>query len=327
MYGVESSAPRHRSRDRNYTEVIPIMKKLFALLLAALVLVSAVACTDMGDDPNDSVVVNMGTTTMSYTDEATGDTFTYEYLNSTSVVITDFSSSDYEPHIVTIPETVKVTTKKDGIGATGEIDMTVTAIGNQAFYAMSNISEIKFNQSLQSIGSFAFANCAVLDNVVLPASLNVIGEGAFYGCNNLKTFTMNEGLETVGNSAFYRCTALVDVTISSSVKTIGGAAFSDCTALKELVVPEGVKSIGKFAFYNCTAITKITLPASVEEIGLYALSTQLHGIEIEIEPDTEDGEITYETFYPEIVCPEGSYAEKYVKNPPSSADSDDSNKD
>ncbi len=298
------------------------MKKLLALMLAALMLVSAVACTDMGEDPNESVVINIGVEAMTYTDEATGDTFTYDYLNSTSVVITDFSSADFEPHVVTIPDTVTVIAKKEGSATATEMDMTVAAIGDRAFYAKSNISEIKLNKSLQSIGAFAFANCEVLNNVDVPAAVTTIGEGAFYGCDGLTTVKMNEGLVTIDNSAFYLCTALVDVTIPSSVQTIGDAAFSDCTALEELVIPEGVKSIGKLAFYNCTAITKITLPASVESIGLYALSTQLHGVEIEIEPDPEDedGEVTFETFYPEIVCPEGSYAEKYVQDPPTAED-------
>lgn len=320
MYGVEPSAPNSRTSDTNYTEVIPIMKKLFALLLVALILVSAVACTDMGEDPNDSVVVNVGSATMTYTDKANGDVFTYEYLNSTSVVITAFTSGSFEPHVVTVPDTVTVVTKKQGSGTATEIDMTVAAIGDRAFYAKSYVSEIKLNKSLSSIGAFAFANCEVLDNVEIPASVTTIGEGAFYGCDGLTTVKMNEGLEVIGNSAFYLCTALTDITLPASVTTIGDAAFSDCSALEELVIPEGVKTIGKFAFYNCTAIKKITLPASLEKMGLYALNTQLHGIEIEIQPDTEDGEVTYETFYPEIVCPEGSYAAEYVKNPPSAAD-------
>lgn len=296
------------------------MKKLLALMLAALMLVSAVACTDMGEDPNDSVVINIGTEAMTYTDEATGDTFTYDYLNSTSVVITDFTSASYEPHVVTIPDTVMVVTKKGSSGATTEMEMTVAAIGDQAFYAKSNISEIKFNKSLESIGDFAFANCEVLDNVDIPASVTTIGTAAFFGCDGLTTVKMAEGVTTIGDSAFYNCISLVNVTIPASVTTIGVAAFSDCTALEELVVPEGVKTIGKFAFYNCTAIKKITLPASVEQIGLYALSTQLHGVEVEVEPDTEDGEVTVETFYPEIVCPEGSYADKYIKDPPTEDD-------
>ena len=294
------------------------MKKLLALLLAALMLVTAVACTDMGEDPTDSVVVNIGIQVMSYTDEATGDTFTYDYLNSTSVIITDFTSSNYEPHTVTVPDTIKVVTKKENTGTSTEIDMTVAAIGEQAFYASSNISEIKFNKSLTSIGTFAFANCERLNNVVLPDSLVEIGVGAFYGCDALTDITLNNGLKVIGDSAFNSCAALNNTTIPASVQTIGVAAFSDCTTMTEIVVPEGVKEIEKFAFYNCSAVESVTLPASVEKIGLYAFSTQLRGREVETEEEGvfEIIDVTFNT-------PAGSYAADYIKNPPVADTQDD----
>lgn len=320
MYCVESSilgAMSVRRVDMNPKEDISIMKKLLAVILAALVLAGAVACSDVGDDPNDGVVVNLDTQELSYTDTATGDTFTYELLNSTSVKITDFSSSNFEPHTVTIPETITVVTKKNNSSATAEIDMTVTVIGEQAFYAASNVSEIKFNKSLTTIETFAFANCKTLSSLTLPASLTEIGTGAFYGCDTLTTVTMNDGLVTVGDSAFNSCTALEQVNFASSIETIGVAAFSDCTALKEIVIPEGVKDIEKFAFYHCSAVESVTLPASVEHIGLYAFSTQLRGREVE----TEDGEV--ETVDVEFHTVDGSYAAEYIKNPPSAEEEGD----
>ena len=287
------------------------MKKLLALLLAVMMLATAVACTDMGEDPNDSVVVNITVEAMTHTDAATGDTYTYEFLNSTSVVITDFSSTNYEPHAITIPDMVTVVTKKQGSGTTTEMDMTVAAIGDQAFYAMSNISEVNFNKSLVSIGDFAFANCESLNNLKLPENLTTIGTGAFFSCDALTNVTLNNGLVTIGDSAFYECKALEELAIPASVQEIGVAAFSDCEALKAVVVPEGVKSIGKFAYYNCTAVESVTLPKSVESIGLYAFSTQLRGRQVETE---EEG--VFETVDVEFVTVDGSYAAEYIKNPP-----------
>ncbi|MBQ7338465.1 MAG: leucine-rich repeat domain-containing protein [Clostridia bacterium] len=291
------------------------MKKLLALLLAMMMLVTAVACTDMGEDPNDSVVVNIGVEAMTYTDAATGDVYTYDYLNSTSIVITDFTSANYEPHAITIPDTITVVTKKEGSGTSTEMDMTVTAIGDQAFYAMSNISEVNFNSSLTSIGAFAFANCESLDNVVLPASLTEIGQGAFFSCDKLTTITLNNGLTAIGDSAFYSCAVLENVTIPASVTEIGVAAFSDCIAMTEIVLPEGVKNVGKFAFYNCTAVESVTLPASIEKIGLYSFSTQLRGRQVETE---EEG--VFETVDVVFNTVEGSYAAEYIANPPTAED-------
>ena len=287
------------------------MKKILALMLAMLMLVTAVACTDMGEDPNDSVVVNITVDAMTHTDTATGDVYTYDYLNSTSVVITGFTSSNYEPHTITIPETVTVVTKKQGSGATSEMEMQVAAIGDQAFYAMSNIAAVNFNKNLVDIGAFAFANCESLTAVTLPASAKSIGKGAFLGCDALTDVTLNNGLVSVGDSAFYDCAALVNLTIPASLEEIGGAAFSDCESIQTVVIPEGVKSIGKFAFYNCTAVESVTLPKSVESIGLYAFSTQLRGRQVETE---EEG--VFETVDVEFVTVDGSYAAEYIKNPP-----------
>ena len=297
------------------------MKKLLALLLAMMMLATAVACTDMGEDPNDSVVVNIGVDKMTYTDPATGDVFTFDYLNSTSVVITDFTSADYEPHAITIPEKVTVVTKKQATGTTTEMEMTVAAIGDQAFYAKSNISAINFNNNIVSIGSFAFANCESLTEIKAPASLEEIGEGAFFGCDALTTAALNNGLVSIGASAFYNCTALVDLTIPASVEYIGVAAFSDCTALTAIVVPEGVKEIAKFAFYNCTAVESVTLPKSVEKIGLYAFSTQLRGRQVETE---EEG--VFETVDVVFNTVDGSYAAGYIANPPSAEVEDEAAK-
>ena len=293
------------------------MKKLLALLLAMMMLATTVACTDMGEDPNDSVVVNISVEAMTHTDAATGDTYTYEFLNSMSVVITDFSSTNYEPHAITIPDIVTVVTKKQGSGTTTEMDMVVAAIGDQAFYAMSNISEVNFNKSLTSIGEFAFANCESLKKVVMPESLTTIGSGAFFSCDTLTDVTLNNGLVTIGDSAFYECKALETISIPASVESIGVAAFSDCEALTAVVIPEGVKTIGKFAYYNCTAVESVTLPASVEKIGLYAFSTQLRGRQVE----TEEEDV-FETVDVEFVTVAGSYAADYIKNPPTAETED-----
>ena len=307
------------------------MKKLFALLLALLMVVSIVACGEE-DDPSQDKVINIGVAEMTFTDENTGDIFTYEYLTSTTIIITEFKAANYEPHVVTIPATVLVETQKKGSSETTTLEMDVAAIGEQAFYAKSGVSELRFaaDSKLTSIGAYAFASCELLNTVVLPASLDEIGECAFYGCTALSSVTMSEGLTTIGNSAFYNCSSLENVTFPASLTTIGDSAFSDCGAMTELVLNEGLITIGKQAFYNCDGVLSVTLPASIEQIGLYAFSTQLRGyeieVEVEVEPEQGEGEDAGET---EKVTEtkiekidvvfntvEGSYAADYIANPP-----------
>ncbi len=232
-------------------------KRVFAMLLAAFMLCLCVACSDKDNGGTTSdPVVNIGPETLTYTDSQ-GDTFTYEYLSSTTVAITDFVGSD-EPHVITIPAVI------DG--------RNVTEIAYKAFYAKSNISEIKSEAALVKIGDYAFAYCEALTTVTLPASIKVIGKNAFCFSAHLTTVVMPEGLENINDAAFYGCTSLTGVTFPASLKTIGAATFLDCTSLTSIVLPEGVTSVGAQAFYDCTAVETLSLPASLIEIGKWAFN-------------------------------------------------------
>ena len=232
-------------------------KRVFAMLLAVLMLCLCVACSDKGNDgATDDPVINIGPETLTYTDSQ-GDTFTYEYLSSTTIAITGFVGSD-EPHVITIPAAI------DG--------RNVTEIASEAFYAKSNISEIKSEAALVKIGDYAFAYCEALTTVTLPSSIKVIGKNAFCFSAHLTTVVMPEGLENINDAAFYGCTSLTGVTFPASLKTIGAATFLDCTALTSIVLPEGVTSVGTQAFYDCTAVETLSLPASLTEIGKWAFN-------------------------------------------------------
>lgn len=254
-------------------------KRIFALMLALFMLCALVACSpedEMIDDP----VINIGVPTLTYTDSH-GDTFTYEYLSSTTVEITGFSGSD-EPHLITIPAVID--------------DRNVVAIADNAFKANSNISDVKCEAKLTKIGAYAFAYCEALKTVELPSSTEVIGLGAFYNCSALVSCVLPEGLTTIEDIAFNRCYALPSITFPSTLKTIGDYAFGNCTALEAIVIPEGTTSVGNQAFYDCTAVTALSLPASLTQIGEYAFNP--------IVRDLEDEAIT-------VV--EGSVAADYIK--------------
>jgi hypothetical protein len=255
-------------------------KRVFAMLLAVLMLCLCVACSNKSDEgETGDPVINIGPETLTYTDSH-GDTFTYDYLTSTTVAITGFVGSD-EPHVITIPAVI------DG--------RNVTEIAAEAFYAKSNISEIKSEAALTKIGDYAFAYCEALTTVTLPTSIKTIGKGAFYGSAHLTTVVMPEGLENINDYAFYDCIALTGVTFPASLKTIAAAAFSGCEALTAIVLAEGITTIGTQAFYNCTAVEALTLPASLTEIGDWAFNPIVRDL-----PDEA------------ITVVEGSYAAEYI---------------
>lgn len=50
----------------------------------------------------------------------------------------------------------------------------------------TELSEVKFGNSLVSIGPDAFSECISLEKIVIPSSVEKIGERAFAECNSLK---------------------------------------------------------------------------------------------------------------------------------------------
>jgi hypothetical protein len=219
-----------------------------------------------------------------YTDQ-NGDTFTYRYLNSTTVAIAGFSGSD-EPHLVTIPAYV----------IDGDVELQVVSVDDSVFFACSNISAIKFEAELESLSPHVFAYCEALVTVELPDSLKSIGNGAFYHCSSLTTLNLGKGVQKIEKQAFASCVSLENVAFPASLRHIDESAFAECTALTAVELPEGVVSVGAQAFYNCTSVEKLTLPASLTDIGAWAFNSFIRTL-----PDEA------------ITAPEGSVAAEYVQ--------------
>ena len=109
-------------------------------------------------------------------------------------------------------------------------DLTVTAIGERAFY-----------------------DCRGLRSVVLPDTVQVIGDDAFSRCIDLNVLTLGNGVVRIGKSAFYR-TAIETLTIPDTIEEIGKFAVLSCTALKTVYVPSHVASA--FSHTDLDVITR-----------------------------------------------------------------------
>ncbi len=145
--------------------------------------------------------------------------------------------------------------------------VTVTSIGDQAFYNCTSLTSVTIPDSVTSIGDRAFRYCISLTSVTIPDSVTSIGDSAFYGCESLTSVTIPDSVTSIGSCAFYGCASLTSVTIPDSVTSIGGSAFYGCTSLTSVTIPDSVTSIGGSAFYNCKSLTSVTIPGSVTSIG------------------------------------------------------------
>ena len=112
-----------------------------------------------------------------------------------------------------------------------------------AFYHCENLTSITFeeNSKLTSIGYEAFYGWFNLTSIVIQNSVNSIGNYAFNDCRNLTSITVEEGnpvydsrndcnaiIETESNTLIAGCQ---NTTIPNSVTSIGYCAFSYCELL------------------------------------------------------------------------------------------------
>lgn len=101
----------------------------------------------------------------------------------------------------------------------------IVAIGEKAFYACENITEIIINNGCQSIGEHAFDQCINLYKVNMPYTLTEIGASAFHNCKQLSMVILPDNLLEIGHYGFARCNNLKSLKIPESLCKIGQHAF------------------------------------------------------------------------------------------------------
>lgn len=155
------------------------------------------------------------------------------------------------------------------------IPARVVSIGNEAFAisttTVSNrkLTSVTFEADsvLASIGSGAFRR-ALIENIVLPDSVTSIGSEAFSECANLTSITMPASLETLGSKVFNKCEKLLAVDIRGALKTMGAGVFTDCKELNRVsFAPEAtVAVLACDTFAGCAALREVNFHAGLTAI-------------------------------------------------------------
>lgn len=166
-------------------------------------------------------------------------------------------------------------------------------IRDRAFYGCSLLERVTIRNSVTSIGTGVFANCASLQNIAVES-----GNQRYCGVNGVlytrdKTMLVQWPAKlTVANSAD------INYTIGSAecpVRVIGDRAFEGCIYLQKIIdLYPTVTTIGEKAFYGCTSLNSAKIPSTVVKIGDSAFSNCSPWLVIE--------------------CDKGSYAETYAKS-------------
>lgn len=147
------------------------------------------------------------------------------------------------------------------------------AIGEKAFYQTA-VENVVFPNNTESIGNFAFENCALLKEISLNEGLLTIGRGAFVNCKNLTCELVIPSTVTEIGGGYYweQCGAFENTGIwSVTIKEgnagidIGNTAFRGCTNLRFAQLSNRVKSIGQYAFANNYKLAWVRISNGVYE--------------------------------------------------------------
>lgn len=229
-------------------------KKILGLLIATLSYYSCIAAPTLID----GIYYNLNTS-----DQTASVTYNNIYDESYYPMEMDYTK------FIIIPSKVKH----------DNIEYSVTAIGDSAFYRNWEITNISIPGSVTSIGKYAFYGCSVIERIILPNNITEIKEGAFSGCNFLEEIHLPKNLNRIENKTFEGCYKLENIILPQELTTIGDSAFLGCYALKKITIPKNVTKIGKFAFFQCRELkqvineSELKIKAKEENNGYVAYNT------------------------------------------------------
>ncbi len=151
-------------------------------------------------------------------------------------------------------------------------------------------SVIPDDESVTSIGEYAFSGCESLTSVTIPDSVTSIGDLAFSGCDSLTSVIIPDSVTSIGYGAFSGCTSLTSVAIPDSVTSIRGSAFFDCSSLTSVTIPDSVTSIRDDAFGYCSSLTSVAFEGTMAQWN--AISKGIGW--------------SYDTPFTEVICSDGT---------------------
>ena len=157
--------------------------------------------------------------------------------------------------------------------AAGDSLYIATDIKNIAPGGLSSIRScfIHIPETVDTIGSYAFANDTALKSIVIPSSLKHIGNNAFIGCLNLNKVyyegTVEEWMQisfegdysnpcSNGADLFIQ-SKLVDTIDTEDVLIINSYAFDGCSSLQTVYINENLRQIKNDAFKQCSNLTSV----------------------------------------------------------------------
>ena len=150
----------------------------------------------------------------------------------------------------------------------------ITSIEPWTFDNNTALKIIRFPNTLEVIGKYAFCNCTSLQSIELKnTSVKSIGECAFYKCSQAKKLTLPTTFSAVEKNAFAFCKKIKNVDLSqTNLKTLTTNTFYACEGLKKVILPHKLNKMECESLGFCYALKSITIPPSVKKIDDKAIN-------------------------------------------------------
>lgn len=191
----------------------------------------------------------------------------------------------------TVNENVKITVV--GEYAFGKFTKKITInggvkeIADRAFYQTVNLEEITLPETVEKIGSYAFAYLKNLNKVTVvdadgSSVLSEIGAYAFSGCGRVSEFYFPASVKKIGSYAFGATDGgLSKATFAGGADNtveIGSYAFSNNARLTDVTINARVSALGDGAFNGCVNLSALYLGYSPKDVRNAVASVSGKGV-------------------------------------------------
>ena len=135
----------------------------------------------------------------------------------------------------------------------------VEEIGETFAISCTNLTNVKFCETIKYIKRNAFLNTPFLNNINEDENGIKIKDNIIFGVNtSVDNLIINDDIKIIAGGVFYNSN-VTKVDFNKSFKYLNEYTFFDCKNLKEVILPKGIKEIPKSFFEGCNNLNIVLL--------------------------------------------------------------------
>lgn len=96
--------------------------------------------------------------------------------------------------------------------------LTIVEVASDAFYENPAVRAVRLADTIERVGSYAFASCPELEIFVCGSGTKEFVTRTFAKSRKLRKVLLNEGLESVGSHSFNSCLSLKEIVMPSTIE-------------------------------------------------------------------------------------------------------------